>query len=97
MTLPSTLAPFAGDVAFVAEDERATSLAEFIDSLKVAVGYFQFAKWSIGPFGNGYRTAIEFLMKAEGAKGADRDALIKRAAGHLAEFGKTADKYRAMG
>lgn len=96
MSLPSDLAPFAGDVAFVSEDKPARSLAEFIVQLKTAVGYFHFATHAIGPYGNGYRTAIQALMQAEGAKGAVRDALVRRAAGHLAGFAATAAKYRAM-
>ncbi|NUP47235.1 MAG: hypothetical protein HOW97_07965 [Catenulispora sp.] len=97
MTLPSSLAPFVRDVADVAEDKPATTLAQFIESLKLAVGYLYLARYDVDDFGDGFRTAINLLDEAAKTEGADRDALINRAAGHLRGFAKSARQYQAMG
>ncbi|MFD7615791.1 hypothetical protein [Streptomyces sp. NPDC059802] len=91
---PATLiARYAEGIAFVAEEEPATTVSEFIDQLCTASHNFGMAGFDTDELDN----AVTYLSDADGSTDEnERAVLLKRAADNLVYVDDQADEYRDM-
>jgi hypothetical protein len=90
---PSVLAPFVGDIAFVAEEKAATTPQEFIEQLSVASERLADARIHNA---EDLETAAMYLADAVNATGARRKHLTDQAVGYLKHAADMVGEYRLM-
>jgi hypothetical protein len=95
VTAESLIAEYAVDLAFVAEREPATTLADFVEQLRtVAHGLAVYARIDGA---EDLDTAAVYLCDADDSTDdAERAVLLNRAAGYLTGTADMVDEYRLM-
>ncbi|MCX4792641.1 hypothetical protein OG369_43480 [Streptomyces sp. NBC_01221] len=84
---------YAANIAFVAEEEPATTVSDFIDQLHTAAENFGMARFDTDELEN----AVTYLSDAASSTDeTERAVLLKRAAENLAYVDDLADEYRLM-
>jgi hypothetical protein len=93
VTPESLIALYGEDIAFVAEEEPATSVSDFVGQLQIAAERLEdggcVGAEEIGP-------AATYLVDAEHVQPQDRQALLNRAAERLRLVDEAVEEYRLM-
>lgn len=93
VTFDRLLADYAADVAFVAEEQPATTADDFIDQLHTAAQRL----FDAGIHGaEGLEAATTYLACADRSEGATQQVLLKQAAEYLANVEDMRDEYELM-
>ncbi|MET7649323.1 hypothetical protein ABZS83_38085 [Streptomyces sp. NPDC005426] len=92
-TADSIRARYAANIAFVAEEEPATTVSDFIDQLWTVSENFNMARFDTDEVD----AAATYLNDAAGSTDEnERAVLLKRAADNLVHVDNMADEYRDM-
>ncbi|MEE1812607.1 hypothetical protein [Streptomyces sp. BE133] len=93
ITAESILADYADDIAFVAEEQPATTVSGFVDQLRTAIRNFGLARFDTEEL----EDAATYLNDADGSTDEnERTVLLNRAAEYLKYVDDMADEYRLM-
>jgi hypothetical protein len=90
---PTILAPYVDGIAFVAEEEPATTPAEFVDQLGITAERLTDARINGA---EDLETAATYLTDAMASKGAKRKVLLNQAVKYLVNTADMVDEYRLM-
>lgn len=93
VTVDTLIARYAADIAFVAEEQPATTVADFIDQLHTAIRNFGMARFDTDELEN----AATYLADADASTDDnERTVLLRKAADNLTYANDQADEYRDM-
>ncbi|MGE5594700.1 MAG: hypothetical protein ACM3S1_01545 [Hyphomicrobiales bacterium] len=90
---PAVLAPFVNEIAFITEQQPATTPQEFIGQLEIASERLADARINNA---EDLDTAATYLSDAINATGAKRKHLTAQAVSYLSNARDMADEYRLM-
>ena len=90
---PSVLAKYVDDIAFVAEEQPATTPSEFIDQLETAAHNLSMARINGA---EDLETAVIYLTDAMRETGGKRRTLLNQAVEYLKDTADMVDEYRLM-
>ncbi|MFF2411759.1 hypothetical protein [Streptomyces sp. NPDC058092] len=93
LTPANLISRYAAGIAFVAEEEPATTVSDFIDQLSTAAENFGMARFDTDELEGAVTYLTDFDSSTDET---ERAVLLNRAADLLAYVGDIADEYRDM-